>query len=98
MLRYDQIDDHLEPHMTWPVAEAKARFSELLDAAINEGPQIVSRRGVETAVLLPISEWDRLRKANSKPLIDPISDPNGPHDFEIPRLGNFKLRAAPLKD
>ena len=46
--------------MTWPVADAKARFSELLDAAVNEGPQIVSRRGVETAVVVPMEEWKRL--------------------------------------
>lgn len=46
----------------WPVQDAKARFSELLDAAVNKGPQIVTRRGVETAVLVPIEEWRRLGK------------------------------------
>ena len=51
--------------MTWPVADAKARFSELLDAAINEGPQVVSRRGVETAVVVPIAEWKRLKPPSS---------------------------------
>jgi antitoxin Phd len=44
----------------WPV---KARFSEMLDASLTEGPQIVTRRGVETAVLVPIDEWRRLQKA-----------------------------------
>lgn len=34
--------------------DAKARFSELPDAALKDGPQIVTRRGVETAVLVPI--------------------------------------------
>jgi hypothetical protein len=29
----------------WPVQYAKSRFSELLDACINEGPQLVTRRG-----------------------------------------------------
>ena len=32
----------------WPVQHAKARFSELLDACQREGPQVVSRRGIET--------------------------------------------------
>jgi prevent-host-death family protein len=41
----------------WPVQHAKARFSELLDACQREGPQVVSRRGIETAVLVPIEEW-----------------------------------------
>ena len=44
----------------WPVQDAKSKFSELLDTAITEGPQIVTKRGVETAVLLPIEEWRRL--------------------------------------
>ncbi len=44
----------------WPVQDAKSRFSELLDTALAEGPQIVTRRGVETAVLLPIEQWRRL--------------------------------------
>jgi antitoxin Phd len=34
----------------WQVQEAKARFSELLDTSLAEGPQIVTRRGVEAAV------------------------------------------------
>ena len=48
---------------TWSVQDAKARFSELLDTCVSEGPQVVTRRGVETAVLVPIAEWKRLRDA-----------------------------------
>jgi antitoxin Phd len=78
--------------MVWPVFDAKARFSELLDAALKEGPQIVSRRGVETAVLVPIDEWNRL-KAHARPSIKEILlDPNGPHDLDIPPRGTFRLR------
>ncbi len=46
---------------TWQVQEAKARFSEFLEASVSQGPQIVTKRGVETAVLLPIEQWRRLR-------------------------------------
>ena len=46
----------------WPVQDAKSRFSELLDTTIDEGPQILTRRGVETAVLLPINQWRRLER------------------------------------
>ena len=46
----------------WPVQDAKARFSELLDTAIAEGPQIVTKRGIETAVLLPVDQWRRLER------------------------------------
>lgn len=44
----------------WPVQFAKARFSELLETCVREGPQVVTRRGEETAVLVPIEEWRRL--------------------------------------
>lgn len=45
---------------TWPVQDAKARFSEFLEACIAEGPQMVTRRGAEAAVLVPVAEWRRM--------------------------------------
>jgi len=48
---------------SWQVQDAKARFSEFLDASIEKGPQVVTRRGIETAVLAPIEEWNRLQRA-----------------------------------
>jgi prevent-host-death family protein len=45
--------------MIWPVSVAKSRLSEFVDAALNDGPQVVSRHGVETAVLVSITEWSR---------------------------------------
>ena len=47
---------------TWQVQDAKARFSQLLETSLAEGPQIVTKRGVETAVLVPIEECRRLKK------------------------------------
>ena len=52
----------------WQLQQAKARFSEFLDAALKKGPQIVTRRGVEEAVLVPMQEWRRLQ-AESRPNI-----------------------------
>lgn len=46
----------------WQVQEAKARFSEMLESAMDEGPQIVTKRGVEAAALVRIDEWRRLRE------------------------------------
>jgi antitoxin Phd len=51
------------PVSAWPVQDAKARFSEFLDACIADGPQIVTKRGVEAAVLVPMDEWRRLQAA-----------------------------------
>ncbi len=53
---------------TWPVQDAKARFSEFLEACINDGPQIVTKRGTEAAVLVPVDEWRRLQ-ASARPSI-----------------------------
>lgn len=40
--------------------EAKSRLSEVVDDALLPGPQIITRRGVETAVLLSYAEYRRL--------------------------------------
>lgn len=46
-------------HRTSDGQDAKARFSKLLDACLSDGPRIVTRRGTETAVLVPLEEWHR---------------------------------------
>ena len=48
---------------SWPVQDAKARFSEFLERCLAEGPQMVTRRGAEAAVLVPATEWRRLQAA-----------------------------------
>ena len=52
----------------WPVQDAKARFSEFLDACLSDGPQLVTRRGAEAAVLVPAAQWQRLHAA-AKPTL-----------------------------
>ena len=47
---------------SWPVQDAKSRFCEFLNTALAEGPQIVTRRGVAAAVLLPIEQWWRMER------------------------------------
>ena len=43
----------------WPVKDARASFSELVDRALDDGPQIVTRNGKPTVVVVSIEEWDR---------------------------------------
>ena len=43
----------------WPVADAKAHFSEMIDRALSEGPQVVTRNGKQTVVVVPLEEWER---------------------------------------
>lgn len=46
----------------WAVQDAKAKFSALLNACLEQGPQVVTKRGHETAVLITIKEWNTLKK------------------------------------
>ncbi len=54
----------------WPVQDAKAHFSELLEASLTEGPQTITRGGVEAAVLVPVDQWRRLEQAARPTLKD----------------------------
>jgi prevent-host-death family protein len=77
---------------SWQLQEAKARFSEFLDAALTKGPQVVTRRGVETAVLVPIAEWRRMQSV-SRPSIKELLM-SGPR-FENLIPPRRKLRRRP---
>ncbi len=74
----------------WPVQDAKAHFSELLEASLNEGPQIVTRRGVETAVLVPFEEWRRLQ-SSARPTLKELLLAETPR-VEIPVLPRRRWR------
>jgi prevent-host-death family protein len=76
--------------MTWQLQDAKARFSEFLNAALKKGPQIVTRRGVETAVLVPIDDWRRLQQAARPGLKELLLEAN-------PVFDDFPLVRAPLR-
>jgi prevent-host-death family protein len=84
--------------MAWQVYDAKARFSEFLDATLKDGPQVLTRRGVETAVLVPIDEWKRLKDRAGQSIPDPLLNPNGPRDLYIPPQRTLKLRPFTFDD
>jgi antitoxin Phd len=75
----------------WQVQDAKARFSEFLDEAIKNGPQVVTRRGVETAVLVPIEQWRRLQ-AGTKPDWKAVLLKGPRFDIPLPPRGKLRLR------
>ncbi|MGD9879197.1 MAG: type II toxin-antitoxin system Phd/YefM family antitoxin [Reyranella sp.] len=43
----------------WTVAEAKARFSEIVERAQSKGPQVITRHGRTAAVVVSADEWER---------------------------------------
>ncbi|MBI3678510.1 MAG: type II toxin-antitoxin system Phd/YefM family antitoxin [Proteobacteria bacterium] len=79
---------------SWPVQDAKARFSEVLRAAAKE-PQRISYRGQDTAVLLSAAEFDRLtskKGVKRRSLADVLRDcPRAP-EFELPPRGFEPMR------
>ena len=83
---------------TWQVQDAKARFSELLETSLAEGPQIVTKRGVETAVLLPIDEWRRLEKRARPDLKQLLLAPEARTDALTPPRLQHRHRVSPSFD
>ena len=77
----------------WPVRDAKTRFGELLDMALAEGPQIVTRRGVETAVLGPIEQWRRLERMSRPDLKELLLAPGARTDDLAPARRRHRRRA-----
>ena len=49
---------------TWTVAQAKAKFSEVIDRAMSEGPQTVTRKGRTAVVVVDAEEWNRKTQAS----------------------------------
>ncbi len=77
---------------SWQVQDAKARFSELLDAALEKGPQIVTRRGAEAAVLVPIEQWRRLQTQARRSAKEVLLGPGPRFENIVPTRGRFRRR------
>ena len=78
----------------WQVQDAKARFSELLQASLKEGPQVVTHRGIEAAVLVPIEEWRRQESA-ARPSLKELLLADAPRvEHLVPPRRRHRRRAA----
>ncbi|MDE2901822.1 MAG: type II toxin-antitoxin system Phd/YefM family antitoxin [Chloroflexota bacterium] len=82
----------------WQVQEAKARFSELLETSLADGPQIVTKRGVETAVLVPIEHWRRLERMTRPTLKELLLAPEPRTEDLTPPRRQLRRRPAPQFD
>lgn len=77
---------------TWPVQDAKARFSEFLETCIAEGPQMVTKRGTEAAVLVPVEVWRRMQAASRPSLKELLLSDAGRSDLVLPARGQARRR------
>jgi len=58
------MDEHI-----WTVAEAKAKFSEVIEKAQATGPQTITRNGRLAVVVVAAAEWERKSKRSGS-LVD----------------------------
>ena len=83
---------------TWQVQAAKARFSEFLETSLTEGPQIVTKRGVETAVLVAIDRWRRLEQRAKPDIKELLLAPEARTPALTPRRAQHRHRTSPRFD
>lgn len=69
----------------WQIQEAKNKFSQVVEEAIKHGPQIITKRGVETAIVLSYAEYRKVM-LNQKNLSDFFREsPLAKVDFDLRR-------------
>jgi len=78
----------------WPVQDAKARFSEFLDTCLSDGPQMVTKRGAEAAVLVPVDEWRRLQASARPTLKDLLLSNENRFELTVPARGALRRRKS----
>ena len=76
----------------WQVQDAKARFSEFLEKCLTDGPQMVTRRGAEAAVLVPAGEWRRLQASARPSLKELLLSNQARAEMAIPARGRARRR------
>jgi antitoxin Phd len=77
---------------SWQLQDAKARFSEFLNAALKKGLQVVTRRGVETAVLVPIEELRRMQQSSPPNIKELLLGPGSRFELPFPPRRTWKRR------
>ena len=82
----------------WQLQEAKSRFSELIDDTLEKGPQVVTRRGVDTAVVVSVDEWKKLKDEKRVTWKEVLLGEGPRFEIPLPKRGKGKSRKAPVFD
>ncbi len=69
---------------TWPFQDAHDRFGDMLEACLEEGPQLISRCGADAAVLVPMREWRRLQHMARPTLKELLLSEEARGDLNVP--------------
>jgi len=82
----------------WQLQDAKARFSELIDDTLEKGPQIVTRRGIDTAVVVSVEEWRRLTDEEHPTWKDVLLGEGPRFEIPVPKRGTGRWRKPVVFD
>lgn len=80
---------------TWTVAEAKAKFSELIEKAKAEGPQTITRHGRTAAVVVAPEQWEKKAERKGSLADFLMSSPLRGSGLKLKRLP-FRVRRVDL--
>ena len=78
-----------EPVRTWQIKDARANFSTLVDKAISDGPQIVTRNGKRAVVVVSVEEWARRERRNGDLVEFFANSPLREEGFELERQRDY---------
>lgn len=82
----------------WQLQEAKAKFSKVVEDAVEKGPQIVTKRGVETVAVISIDDLRKLEGKEERNWKDVLLAPTPKFDIPLPKRSKFKLRPTVIFD
>ena len=82
----------------WQLQDAKSRFSELIDDTLEKGPQVVTRRGVDTAVVVSVDEWKKLKDEKRVTWKEVLLGEGPRFEIPLPKRGRGESRKAPVFD
>ncbi|MEM9777579.1 MAG: type II toxin-antitoxin system Phd/YefM family antitoxin [Chloroflexota bacterium] len=77
---------------TWKLQDAKASLSQLIRDALDHGPQIITRRGKKTVVVISMEEYEKLLPQEKKPTLAEflLNAPKvADDDFEFERIKDY---------
>ena len=50
----------------WQLQDAKNKLSEVIERALQYGPQLITRRGEKTVIVMSYKEYSRMKKSQAK--------------------------------
>jgi prevent-host-death family protein len=74
---------------TWKIKDARANFSELVDRALSDGPQVVTRNGKKAVVVISAAEWERRNRRRGDLVEFFASSPLREEGLTIERLTDY---------